>query len=1095
MATPRLLAILWADLVESTGTVAKLGPEAGEAWRQRFITAMREALVASRGREVQHTGDGLFAAFDSASDAVACAVGLQQRIAQASQRRDAEAPAAARVAVSAGEAREDAEGVHGLVVVEAARLCAAAKPGQILASALVEALAAGGPHRFASVGDLTLKGLPALVAAREIGWERAAAPIPLSPRLAELARGTFVGRAPERAQLETVLAAARRGDRQIALVAGEPGIGKTRLAAELARDAHAAGAIVLDGRCDEDLGAPFQPWIQALAHFASLAPDDELRALVAEEAIHALPLVPELRRRLPDLAVPADGELEGERWRLFEAVDALLAGASRGSPLVILLDDLHWADAPSLALLRHLARSPRPAALLVLVTYRETDLVRTHPLAEALADLRREPHVARVLLRGLDHADLGALVAARAQHDAPEAFVRALHAETEGNPFFAHEVIRHLVESGALRREGDRWIGTRPLAELGIPEGVRDVIGRRLSRLSETANEALRAASVIGREFELPELEAASRIARDALLDAIDEAGRARITSEVPGAPGRFAFAHALIRSTLYDELGSAQRMRLHWRVGEALERRHAHDLDPHASAIAQHLAEGVLAGDALRAANASLRAGASAAALAAHEDAHAHFARAVALLDQAGIDEAELRHVAWTGSARALFFLGDQVRYLDAFFEAYRIAERNRWTERMASSALGVTSYLVMDPAHYARVLEPLEVALAALGPCDRPERAVLLGRRALIANFSDADYERTAAELAEAEAIARRCGDADAQLVVERYRTFLLSGSPQPAELERLARKSYEAELASGDTFTASLRLFQVAGSAAARGDRTAVDLVLTEEFPRLVQRTASRSAQQNILVMRGALELASGRFDEAKQIIAEARDMWGGNFQSSLLFRAQLQAARLEQGRHAQVAEVLARFVKSAPRWLQYQRAVLASTLAELGRMDELRRELVAFDTLRLQPRGWSWPLALRHLPETCALLGDAQRAADLVPQLEPYKGQLLVTYSGTVIEGSADRARGQVLATLGRLDEAIGCYESGLALEEAFGAPALAARTRYWLARALAMRGETARAQAEAEASRDAARGFGMVLLADHAERVVAELTVR
>src|SRR5262249_14331352 len=185
-------------------------------------------------------------------------------------------------------------------------------------------------------------------------------------------------------------------------------------------------------------------------------------------------------------------------------------GASRAAPVVVLLDDLHWADPPSLALLRHLARSARPAALLVVGTYRETDLARTHPLAELLGELRREPHVERLLLRGLDRAEPAALVAARAQHEAPEAFVRVLHAETEGNPFFAEEVIRHLIEAGALRREGNRWIGTRPLAELGIPEGVRDVIGRRLSRLSDSANDALRAASVIGREFEGPERAAPS---------------------------------------------------------------------------------------------------------------------------------------------------------------------------------------------------------------------------------------------------------------------------------------------------------------------------------------------------------------------------------------------------------------------------------------------------------------------------------------------------------------------------------------------------------------------------------------------------------
>jgi len=1094
VATSRLLAILFADLVDSTETLARLGPEAGEDWRKRFLAVMREALAATHGHEVQHTGDGLFAAFDSASDAVACGVGIQQRVAQASQRRDAGAPAAARVAVAAGEAREDAEGVHGLVVVEAARLCAAAKPGQILASALVEALASGGPHRFAPVGDLTLKGLPAPVAAREIAWQSTGASIPLSPRVAELARGTFVGRAAERARVDAALAAARRGERQLVLLAGEPGIGKTRLASEVARDAHAAGAVVLDGRCDEDLGAPFQPWMQAFAHLCIHAPEDELRALFAAEAIHALPLLPELRRRLPDLSGPAADEPEGERWRLFEAIDALLAGASRGALVVVLLDDLHWADKPSLALLRHLARSARPAALLLLGTYRETDLARTHPLAEVLADLRREPHVERVLLRGLDPAELGALVAARAEHAAPEGFVLALHAETEGNPFFAGEVLRHLVDSGALRREGERWTSDRPLAELGIPEGVRDVIGRRLSRLSETANEALRVASVIGREFELPELAAASDLARDALLDALDEAGRARILVEVPGAAGRFAFAHALIRSTLYEELGSAQRMRLHWRVGEALERRHARDLDPHASAIAQHFAEGVLAGDPLRSADASLRAGARAAALAGHEDANAHFERAIATLDQAGLDEPERRYRAWTSAGHALLHLAD-TRYRDAFLEAFRIAEAQGWAERMAHAALGAISLSIIDPANVPRFVAPIEAALDALGPKARPERARLLSRRALVTHFAGADYDAMEAGLEEAEAMARVCGDAETEREIRRGRAITLIGTPQLAELERWARESFEAAIQSGSRLAGTIPFQGFVAAAVARGDRSGLESRL-EECRALAERTGSRGFRQQLLTWRGALALAEGRFADAKEISAEVQELWRDEFSSLLLLRAQAQAARLEQGRHAAVADVLAAFLASAPRWLQYQRAVLATVLAELGRFEHARRELDAFDALHLPERGWSWPFTLRHLAESAALLGDEGRAAALAPRLEPYAGQLLAAYSSQVIEGSADRARGQVAATLGRFDEAVAHYQSGLALEESFGAAALAARTRYWLAHSLAARGaagDTARARAEAEAARDAARGFGMALLADQAQALTAQLS--
>ncbi len=272
-------------------------------------------------------------------------------------------------------------------------------------------------------------------------------------------------------------------------------------------------------------------------------------------------------------------------------------------------------------------------------------------------------------------------------------------------------------------------------------------------------------------------------------------------------------------------------------------------------------------------------------------------------------------------------------------------------------------------------------------------------------------------------------------------------------------------------------------------ARGDRPAV-LARMAELETRVERRSRRNERQILISWRCALALAEGRFDEAKRLAADARAIWREELTSVLLFRAQAQTARLEQGRNAELADALGAFLKGLPRWTQYNRTARAAALAELGRADEAREELAAFEALALQPRGWSWPFALRYLAETSALLEDAERAAALLPQIEPYAGQLLVAYSGVVIHAAANRSRAQCLAVLGRLDEAIACYESGLALEESFGAPALAARTRYWLARALATRGDTARARVEAVAARDAAQSFGMRLLAEQAQALAA-----
>ncbi|MGH2899355.1 MAG: ATP-binding protein, partial [Solirubrobacteraceae bacterium] len=430
---------------------------------------------------------------------------------------------------------------------------------------------------------------------------------------------------------------------------------------------------------------------------------------------------PELRRHLL-AADPLAADPESERFRLFDAIDALLAFASRAAPVLVVLDDLHWADKPTLVLLRHLIQSSRPAALLLVATYRETDLARAHPLAEMLADLRREPAVERVLLRGLDESETGALLGDRAAHDVPPAFVRALHAETAGNPFFVEEVLRHLAETGALRREGPRWTSDRRIEELGIPEGVREVVGRRLSRLSEAANQALGIAAVIGRDFDAATIEVADGPAGDALLDALDEATRAQLTHEVAGAPGRYAFAHALVRQTLYEELGTTRRVRLHWRIGDALEKRFANALDEHQSAIAHHLCEGALAGDPLRAVDASLRASRRAGALVAHEEEVAHARRALGLLDQAGLEEAERRYELLMALGEGLLNLS--LDFKGTFLAAAALARSRGWGEREARGVIGATARYDLEALGALGQRREVEQALAALPEQDSAER-----------------------------------------------------------------------------------------------------------------------------------------------------------------------------------------------------------------------------------------------------------------------------------------------------------------------------------------------------------------------------------
>jgi DNA-binding SARP family transcriptional activator len=404
----------------------------------------------------------------------------------------------------------------------------------------------------------------------------------------------LVGRRSELGRLEALWTDALAGGRPIALVGGEPGIGKTRLAAEIALEAHADGAHVLYGRCDEGLGVPYQPFVEALRAWIAVCPD---RALV--ESLGSYPgelsrLVPELGSRWVDLPPPLLADPATQQYRLFDAVVEWLAASARQAPVVVVLDDLHWAAPPTVLLLRHVLRSSRIHRLLLVVTYRQSELHPEHPFRELLADVHvtaRVPHVHHFELTGLDPMAVAQVVETAAGHDldeAGQAFARTLHAETAGNPFFVNEIVQSLVEAGRLGAEETEG-GERSLSEVRIPPAARDVVLRRVSRLSDTAQQVLGVAAVVGVEFDASVLEELLLLDDDLLFEALEEAVAARLVGEA--GRDRFFFAHALVRAALYDGLSESRRARLHRRVGEAIERVYAGALVDHLGELADHFA------------------------------------------------------------------------------------------------------------------------------------------------------------------------------------------------------------------------------------------------------------------------------------------------------------------------------------------------------------------------------------------------------------------------------------------------------------------------------------------------------------------------
>jgi class 3 adenylate cyclase/pimeloyl-ACP methyl ester carboxylesterase len=550
--------VLFTDLVGSTELMQRLGDEQAERVRRAHFRALRDAVAARGGLEVKSVGDGLMVVFSSALDAVACAVAMQQAV-HAHNQLGEDPPLGVRVGLDVGEPIREEADYFGTPVVIAKRLCDSAQGGQIIVSELVRRLAGSrGDVTFRTLDPLRLKGLADPLAVCEVEWAPAAAPPPppslpddgtgsIAPAfLASGEASVFVGRSREMNELRSCRESASAGHRELALLAGEPGIGKTRLATEFLRETVAGGSEALASRIERSGGYPYQPFIEALSSRSLGDLRKGLGNSVAERMTEAIDL--------------SRGDEPPER--VFRALVALLTETYFASPVTLLFDDLQWADRATLELLEHIMRRPQQSRLLVVATYREIDVTSKGPLAELLADLRRDRLFRHIAVGGLDQDEVGSLVASWAGQHAPPELTRVIHARTDGNPFFVEEMLRDLADTGAMYDEDGRL--RDDLSQTGVPQGAKEMIMRRLSRLSERCNSVLTIAAVIGHEFGMDALRRASGLPDEQLLEGLDEAVRATVILEAQRAAGRYSFTHALIHEALYDELTTTRRVHLH---------------------------------------------------------------------------------------------------------------------------------------------------------------------------------------------------------------------------------------------------------------------------------------------------------------------------------------------------------------------------------------------------------------------------------------------------------------------------------------------------------------------------------------------------
>ena len=1085
------VTVMFTDLVGSTEIRSRVGEDAAEVLRAVHDEVLTEAIGANGGQVVKHLGDGLMATFTSAAGAVAAAVAMQQELDLRNRRSDTERMQI-RVGISIGDVTFEGDDCFGLPVVEAQRLEASAEPATIRCAEMVMLMSRGrGGHEFRPIGELELKGIADPLPACEVLWSPIAEPdapnveLGLPPVFAAGSGLPFSGRDDVFEQLVDAWKRCVAGGFEVVLLAGEPGIGKTRLAQELAARVQGGAGIVLGGRSDEDVTVPFQAFGAALDWFVrQTEPNDRLAAL-GEFPGDLVRLVPELGQLVEGLPAALDAEPDVERYRLFQAVDSWLSIGGDVRPRLLVLDDLHWADKPTLLLLRHLISNP-PTGLMVLCTYRDTDVDRTHPLSSMLADFRRMPAVTRVALDGLGDEGVRELLVRTGGNELDEkglAFADIVQRETSGNPFFLGEVLRHLAETGALYRREGRWVTDRSAEDTGIPEGIREVVGRRLSRLGDDVEGVLRSAAVIGYEFDVDLL--ADVVGRDAddVLDALDTAASANLVIEI--GVDRHRFAHALVRETLHEELSSSRRARQHRKVAQALEVRHADDIDAVITELATHWAEASAGGDPTRAIELAVRAGDLASDRGAYENATRWFERALDLMeDDDPLLAVRRRTLVKLAMSQVSSGAGPEGR-ANALAAARASIEAN--DVEIACDAVLVStrmSFDSSDPPDPERV-EILRQVLE-YDNLTTAQRAGVLGAFATEMIF-ERDIEGRAAALAEWESLTSTLPPLEQEALrgpgTVSYRGDHAGLDAVRNRLERVreaieleTRPSHRFQLQVGTWFLASRcsdhdimdeMLGKVAAAASPTGNRfeafalvpVAMDLTLSGH---LDEATARRSEMVSAMEALGAPEAI----------------VYGATTGMAL---------ERERGTVAQLDDIVD-LLENLGHAASGARAMGAYVRFAQGDIDRVMTALALIEGETLSDDA-GYPVVVAFWSEIVAALRVADECRRFISELTPLSGTQIGT--GGILLGAADRLLALLHDALGEHDRADEFFSRAVEQHGALCSPPWIARMELDWAESLVARGRAVDARVHLDAARAA---IGDLDLPDN-QRRLDDLTAR
>jgi tetratricopeptide (TPR) repeat protein len=907
-------------------------------------------------------------------------------------------------------------------------------------------------------------------------------------------RTPFVGRESERADLRRFLDRAKSGQGALVMIGGEPGVGKTRITEELIAEARRHGFFTLTGHCYEMEGAPpYIPFVEVIESAARIVEPDALLAALGNDAPEVSKLVPELRERFPDIPAPKQLPPEQERRRMFNGVLMFITRAAQAQPLLLVIEDLHWTDEPTLLLLQHIAQQLHEIPVLMVGTYRDTELDMARSLAKALEDLLRQRLAHDMLLKRLPQHGVTAMLRGRSGQEPPSRLVEVIYGETEGNPFFVEEIFKHLAEEEKLFDFDGNWRSDLRIDETDVPRGVLLVIGHRLERVSEECRRILARAAVIGRGVGFKLLNEVIELDEDILFDSIEEAERAQIIStRTRGAEAEITFAHELIRQTLLSELSVPRRRRLHLHVAEAMEQIYAAALEEHAADLTHHFYQA--GGDTEKIIRYAVLAAERATAQTAYEEAVEQYQRALqALEQQQPVDELR-RCDLLLALGHAHGDVGDPARAEKAFLRVIDIARKLPAPGQFAEAVLGVGRFSLVSDVADEKLLSLIEESLAMLPQEDNALLAALLGRLSSLLALEGLQ-ERRIAFSEQAVAMARRVGDPQA-LQYALFSSLLIWEHPlaqKIADATELAKLEEET----GRRAVMDQGLYYLCHYHMEQGDVAAADAYLTK-MKNLGAELSDPLIMWRTTLIEGMRALMTGQFEEAERLSLEgfAFGQKVDERNAAQYMTAHIFILRRFQGRLAEIEDAWESALEQyaeAPVW----RSANAWFHLELGREEQAWAELdhLAARDFSDLPKYFNTFLMVMCLSDVAAATGDTRRAALLYDLLYPYADRLLMHGVNCACHGATTHWLGLLAGTLKRWDDSVAHFEDALETNSRIGARPYLARSQHEYARMLIERndpGDKEKAKTLLTEATATYRELGMPTFLEKAEELLGKL---